>query len=425
MMAIAAIFMANPVAATTVTSSNLLDQREGYARNTTGGLNGTLYVVTSKADYASNATPVPGTLRYGIEQLAGRRWIVFNKSLFTSTLSDGRRGAFFNFDRQLHITQGNITIDGRAGSVNGAGRVVVLRRSYNWNDYTVTGTGTGSECVAKPGVPSGHIMLIQGARNIIVSHVIFRQHRIGSPSRSVHDESCFGDQISISNTYGNNNPIGLAPQESYGRIWINRSQFYQCGDECIGITQPSPSLIALISITRNEFYYANKSMLVGNVGTAFTNRAQWGLNYRIRLTVAKNHFVNGQRRMPLINSSILHSYNNYFQNWTAFAINADANTRVFAEQNFFSTYRNDNSIYRGIDKAPATSRIIWAENNTYYKNAISQDYRYPAIERNPPRGYYDSAATPDIINIRAMYPVSAYTMLADLGGWLAENNDLY
>ncbi|HTZ19894.1 MAG TPA: hypothetical protein VMC06_03345, partial [Opitutaceae bacterium] len=53
---------------------------EGYGRFARGGRGGRVVEVTSLADYAPGDTPVPGTLRYAIEQETGPRTIVFTVS---------------------------------------------------------------------------------------------------------------------------------------------------------------------------------------------------------------------------------------------------------------------------------------------------------------------------------------------------------
>ncbi|HTZ21759.1 MAG TPA: hypothetical protein VMC06_12830, partial [Opitutaceae bacterium] len=50
---------------------------EGYGRFARGGRGGRVVEITSLADYAPGDTPVPGTLRYAIEQETGPRTIVF------------------------------------------------------------------------------------------------------------------------------------------------------------------------------------------------------------------------------------------------------------------------------------------------------------------------------------------------------------
>ncbi|MBQ9677395.1 MAG: fibronectin type III domain-containing protein [Prevotella sp.] len=51
---------------------------EGYGRYAIGGRGGTVYHVTSLEDYGTEDSPIPGTYRYGIEQIHSPRTIVFD-----------------------------------------------------------------------------------------------------------------------------------------------------------------------------------------------------------------------------------------------------------------------------------------------------------------------------------------------------------
>lgn len=80
----------------------------GFAKGTTGGKAGEIYVVTDSSDDTSD--PKPGTLRYGVIQKEPL-WIIFAKSM-TIRL------------HQELIVQSDKTIDGRGVNVhiaNGAG----------------------------------------------------------------------------------------------------------------------------------------------------------------------------------------------------------------------------------------------------------------------------------------------------------------
>ncbi|MEM3979739.1 MAG: hypothetical protein QXF79_00600, partial [Ignisphaera sp.] len=81
--------------------SSLLAEREGYARNVTGGLGGYIYFVTSLEDDPTN--PRPGTLRHALTQ-AQPLWIFFLVN-GTITLRD-----------RISVTS-NKTIDGRGAQI--------------------------------------------------------------------------------------------------------------------------------------------------------------------------------------------------------------------------------------------------------------------------------------------------------------------
>lgn len=51
---------------------------QGHGRYAIGGRGGTVYHVTSLEDYGTEDSPIPGTYRYGIEQVHGPRTIVFD-----------------------------------------------------------------------------------------------------------------------------------------------------------------------------------------------------------------------------------------------------------------------------------------------------------------------------------------------------------
>jgi hypothetical protein len=80
---------------------------EGYGRFAIGGRGGRVVKVTSLADYRSNETPIPGTIRYAIERETGPRTIVFDVS------------GLITLHSRLTLTQPNVTIAGQTAPGKG------------------------------------------------------------------------------------------------------------------------------------------------------------------------------------------------------------------------------------------------------------------------------------------------------------------
>jgi len=207
--------------ADTVTSSNLFNDLWGFGSGTTGGLNGTVYCVESTADDGS-----PGTLRYGIESLSGDTWIVFDPEHFPPATK-----TTIALSSRLDLDRGNLTIDGR-------GSYVSLRR------------------IVPSGVCGGgdEVILNRGFENIILTHLDFaRTYPFDSTK-----EDC-GDLVTIYNE---------DPEEThFDNIWINQSDFYDCGDDCVSMAFFSASTRADVTISRNQFLGVNsaneKALMLG------------------------------------------------------------------------------------------------------------------------------------------------------------------
>ncbi|MFT3867414.1 MAG: MBG domain-containing protein [Nibricoccus sp.] len=80
---------------------------EGYGRFAIGGRGGRVVKVTSLADYGSSQTPIPGTLRYAIEQETGPRTIVFDVS------------GLITLQSRLTLSQPYVTIAGQTAPGKG------------------------------------------------------------------------------------------------------------------------------------------------------------------------------------------------------------------------------------------------------------------------------------------------------------------
>ena len=118
-------------------TSNLIDQGFGFGGQATGGASGQLYVVTSTTDDGAC-----GTLRYGVEQMPGATWIVFDPPVFPPTV---KKAIYLN--ARLTVPS-NTTIDGR-------GSWVSLRRTYDASNIYWTRTSSGTyECNPLAGFPN-------------------------------------------------------------------------------------------------------------------------------------------------------------------------------------------------------------------------------------------------------------------------------
>jgi pectate lyase len=90
---------------------------EGFGKNTTGGCSGVTYTVTSLED---PATPIPGTLRFFVENTNGARAIKFSVAGTIALRKD------------LNISNGDLTIDGSDAPLGGvllSGATVSVRAS--------------------------------------------------------------------------------------------------------------------------------------------------------------------------------------------------------------------------------------------------------------------------------------------------------
>ncbi|MEK7949831.1 Ig-like domain-containing protein [Luteolibacter soli] len=80
---------------------------EGYGRFARGGRGGKVVHVTSLADYESNATPIPGTLRYAVEVETGPRVVVFDTA------------GLMTMNRRLTLSSPYVTIAGQTAPGKG------------------------------------------------------------------------------------------------------------------------------------------------------------------------------------------------------------------------------------------------------------------------------------------------------------------
>jgi pectate lyase len=130
---------------------------EGFGSETVGGRGGKVYLVTSLQDYGKKAKPIPGTLRYAVEQ-TGPRIVVF------------RISGYIELKGPLVITNPNITIAGQTAPGDGVclrDRQVMIRDT---NDVVIRylRVRPGDTMMGKE--KSCDAFSIDNSRNVILDH---------------------------------------------------------------------------------------------------------------------------------------------------------------------------------------------------------------------------------------------------------------
>ncbi|CAN1322313.1 Probable pectate lyase 7 [Linum perenne] len=175
----------------------------GFGRNTTGGMDGRLYVVTDNSD-DNFINPLPGTLRYAVIQKEPL-WIIFAHDMN------------IKLNKEL-LMMGNKTIDGRGANVH---------------------------------IAYGSGITIQFVANVII-HGIHIHHIIVTTGGMIRDSvdhfglrtQSDGDGISI---FGSTN------------VWIDHVSMSQCTDGLIDAIQGSTA----VTISNSHFTHHNDAILLG------------------------------------------------------------------------------------------------------------------------------------------------------------------
>jgi pectate lyase len=405
----------------TVERSNLFGQLWGFGASTTGGLGGDVYVVDRTDD---SQPPVNGMLRYGVEVLGERvlggevlrdkpTWIVFHPAVFPPTTKTE-----INLTSPLRIEgRDNLTIDGR-------GSYVSLKRVID-------------ECGG-----DDNIVYIRSSKNIIITHMDFSRDYPEGSTPEVKEEC--GDMLTI-----DNKPSEISVKY-FDRIWINQSDFSDCGDECIGITHFSELTKAYVTISRNQFVGVNsideKAILLGK-----DSEFDPGPGYGIAVSLYQNRFYNIGKRLPRIAHGYLRAYNNVFENWESYGIAASIDSRVMIEQNVFrsTASASKKDAWEIVEKSPEDengkplnnlvydNQYIWTRNNIWWTYSSNSECpnppggsgtgscntsNFPACSiRNGP-WYYDCAEP--MFNITGMSYSDALSFLRSFAGWKATYNDV-
>ncbi len=386
------------VAPTLVEASTLLDERLGFGRGATGGLGGDLYIVHSTADDGA-----PGTLRHALQTATGPRWIVFDRDVFPvdamTTIEVGER---------LDVPDA-ITIDGRGSQVR-------LQKTHLYSDAVWTDISGTQQCdlIADPQGPTGSILDLQAAHDVIITHVEFAQQYVGTPPTGPLDKQCFGDQIQVFTTA---NDKSASPVRWWDDIWLHQNNFENCGDECIAVVGGDQgALRGSITISYNRFSNTNKGMIVGGSSEP---------DFSIEASVLGNHFSAVTQRSPRIQDGLVMVVNNAVDDWFNHGTAIFDESRVTIEHNVYragSTDARPWHIYAG-----GTNQV--RSNLNHYPGVSS-----PPADTGPwPNGcatsYYDCTdfepAGPLLRYGEAPWTAStAFDDIVAKAGWRAAPNDV-
>ncbi|BBN19380.1 pectate lyase [Marchantia polymorpha subsp. ruderalis] len=172
----------------------LADCAIGYGKNTIGGRNGAIYVVTDSSD-DSPTDPRPGTLRYAVIQNEAL-WIIFEKDMQIELKNELIMTSFKTIDGRganVHITQGCITIQKVEH---------VIIHGIHIHDCKPTGPAEVRSSrwhVGKRGKTDGDGIGVNAATNIWIDH-----NSLSSCTDGLLDVIHGSDQVSITNNYFSN-----------------------------------------------------------------------------------------------------------------------------------------------------------------------------------------------------------------------------
>ncbi|XP_007224175.2 putative pectate lyase 2 [Prunus persica] len=234
------------------------------------------YQVTEPSDSALD--PKPGTLRYAVTMIKGKKWITF------------RRDMHIRLDKPLLISSFT-AIDGRGASVHIAGNACLL---------------------------------VFQASNIIIHGLRIHHCRPQPPS-------------SVMGPEGKIMPIGQVDGDAIrlvtaSKVWIDHNTLYECQDGLLDVTRGSTH----ITISNNWFRDQDKVMLLGHDDGYFRDK-----NMRVTV-VYNHFGPNCNQRMPRIRYGYAHVVNNLYREWSQYAIGGSMNPSVKSEANLFIAPKSGN-----------------------------------------------------------------------------------
>jgi pectate lyase len=337
---------------------------EGFASTATGGCGGSTYKVTSNQDYDLHEREIPGSLRFGIERFANEKTPV----TIEFDLKASKKEIILK--RTLKL-KSNLTI-------NGGGKVT-LAFNTDWTRYKIDENSLSyfrAQCAIEINPETGKrwdantFISIDRKSNVIISGLTF--NRLGydeHPWKFEHpnlDKECLGDVISIFHGKKGN---GLVD-----RIWINGNFFQACGDGCIDIVRGDQRYKSNISISKNKFFKADKTMLAGSPYDAFAEEKDpktRGLKgnipqgtYPYRISIYENTFQETTQRNPSASFVVLHVFRNNYINWGSYIVNSQG-ALVFFEENKLT------HVQKGRKIVQTNSSNVHLYNNSLNEGAVN------------------------------------------------------
>lgn len=410
--ALLAVPSRSPAAVTTT----LFEHLKGFAIGTTGGQEGSVYVVDKTTDTNTGEALIEGTLRHAVNTATGPRWIKFDSTVFPLTTQ-----VSIILKTPIYLKD-NITIDGR-------GSHVLLRKRYSYADvdWTTYSNPARAECNVKPAphVPAydmGAILLLRSVKNVVITHIHFAKdylnpEAIPSDLPALRDKQCFGDVIAIYNASTEQNT------KYFDRIWINQSRFADCGDECIAITRSSSlteggvARKARITVSRNAFLNTYKGIVVGS--------GYEGM-HKTELSLYLNRFYGIFERSPRAQDAKIHVFNNAYESWGPYGIGMVAYHTSAIQQNVFFAGAESYYPWRAYPIETGAPVIYpWSWGNKYYgvTNPTSYETTAPA-DPSAFYGYLTEGSGGTVENLDAMSFSTALQHIRDQADYREVANDV-
>lgn len=197
---------------------------------------------------------------------------------------------------------------------------------------------------------AGYGLRLHGVDNVIIHNVEFRGG-VGS----IGDNSLNNDAIQI--WRGSSN------------IWIDHVSASNWPDELVDVSHASTD----ITMSWNRFFHEGSGRGYGVLIGSAPNQTG---DVNIRITLHHNYFERLSQRLPRIRFAKIHSYNNYFYDWSAYATWASQLSQVRSESNIFEAVRSTDALKAtpaGSDPDPGEARD---DNSWVIGGAV-------ILERNP------------------------------------------